>query len=232
MFQDRATYEVAPMTSDTPRAVKRRRLADRREKERAQYEARKVAFQCTRCGVDVRHLADQLCPECRAYANTQTRESTRKLSATRRKKKQCARCGRPSPDRYECIPCLARRGQAPLRTLNQTLNPTTQTPARWHTEGKRNQVRQVTEGDGRTRNRNTGRGRPGGIGNQGNDELDARLLQRELESAIAELAYAHSPEVKAKPRLQARDILHTALSRLHLVQRLLMQILQRHRYVQ
>lgn len=203
-------------------------MTDRASSQRLRYAERKAGTECTRCSEP--HTEDS--PYCAAHLASEVeriRKAVAKLRADRRAGRRCIDCNKRSR-RKRCRACHRRKRGGVTAKVQGVTQPKIPRPT-WATDGARNQVRAITEADGRTRNRLVGRSRRGGIGNAANDELDVRLVQRELETAITALAYAHSPEVKAMPRIQARDILHAALARLNLAQRLLGEILARHKYL-
>jgi hypothetical protein len=222
MFTTEATYAsegIATVSTPERPKTRRQRLADRRAKERAEYERRKLAEECTRCGVSVVGRGDQLCAECREYANSKTAASSKRLAADRRRKKQCARCGRPSPDRYECIPCLASRGKAPLRTHNQTLNQGAPISHGAIHASARTEVAWTVEGDGRRRRRGRGRGVRGHPSRADTDAFDMRIMRTELERAEVALVAYHQDENQDRPRIQKEGPLREVLGHLGLLRR-------------
>lgn len=191
--------------------TRKQRRAAKREYDAQRYQERLAGPLCLRCPKP-KEPDSSYCADCGPTVLAAARAQMKERRAQLRDAGCCDACGRPKGKTVVPLPLGA--------------------PARWHTEGRKPKVRvAITEGDGRTRYRSIGQGRRGRITHADNDEQDTKLVQRELEAAAAALAYAHSPEVKAMPRIQARDILHAALSRLHLVQRLLGEILSRHKYV-
>jgi hypothetical protein len=210
MFQEQQVS-----VSDEPPNVPRRLPRGRRAKERAEYERRKTAGECTRCQADVRALDNQLCGPCREYAKVKTAASTKRLRANRRLKKQCARCGGPSPDRYECARCSG---------VNPTVNPHARSR---HSVIHAARTRAVTEGDGRTRNRGVGRGKRGHPSRADEDAWCLRTLQKEIGLAVAAVEASHSPAVALLPRFQRDAVVQDALSHLELLERQLEELVDR-----
>jgi hypothetical protein len=220
-----------------PRRTRRQRLADRRERGRLEYERRKLDEKCTRCGVSVRGSDDQLCSACRARVNAKKATSAKRLAADRRRKKQCARCGRPSPDRYECIPCLAKLGRAPLATPDPTLD---QSHGAIHASRidplsllRRPQVIDaITEGDGRTRTRSRGSGKRGGANQTAFvvDGQDLRYAREALDKAILGMVDSHGPHNAELGRAQKLALRRSWQSLADLARRHLDELLERGGY--
>lgn len=222
MFQETIAYDAGgwPVNDPVrPKQTRRKRLADRRAKERSEYERRKLAEECTRCSVSVRGRDDQLCPGCREAINVAKRASSSRLAARRRAKKQCARCGRPSPDRYECVRCLSKLGRAPLPTPDPTLDPAAPISHRAVHASARAELEWKVEGDGRRRRRGRGRGSRGHPSRAQEDATDLLGLHMEIERAQVAFAHYHSPEVQELPRIQRAAALEAALGHLELAER-------------
>lgn len=215
MFQASVAYDgEAGAVSDTARPLtKKQRRALKRERDAAQYASRKEAGLCVRCA-DPAADGSLWCSSCGPVVRERIRLRNQQVAKERRAAGQCVTCGHD------------KRGRKQL--ISQAAIPPS--PARWHTEGRKVQVRQVTEGDGRTRNRGVGQDRRGRMSRSAEDEQDLRLAQAEMEAAIRALAHAHSPQVKLLPVKQREATMEAALARLHLTQRLIVEILNRHKY--
>lgn len=165
------------------RTEKLRALRDARSAaRRAVYAERKDAGLCTRCG-KVHVVDDQLCKRCSRKVTRARNASMRGLYKMRRKKKQCTRCGRKSPDRVECLVCLARRGELPIesrpppdRTLNQT------------------RTDRVVEADGYERKRFVGQARRGAPSRETEDRWDLQSAKTSIERAFEGYAVAGDME--------------------------------------
>ncbi len=234
MFDCQATYadDRGSLVSETtrPKLTRKQRLTDRRSKERAQYEERKLAQQCTKCGVASPDAA--LCPECLATERARTKSAIKQLRATRRARRQCVRCGRAS-ERYECLDCLRRVGRAPIATVTPTVTPAMPISHGALHAGRRPPLtRRVFEagGDGYnpgTRNRYVGRGRKGMPTRRETDELDIRVMRSEMDRGADALLHWHGEEIQNLPRIQRDAALRDALSHLELMGRQLDELVER-----
>ena len=104
-------------------------MAEARSYQMEKYYARKAMGRCPRCGkklpADEEHImcadcragvrqlaaynAAKMTDEQRAELNAKAREKQKKIRERLRAEGRCADCGAPSPDRYFCAACTAKR---------------------------------------------------------------------------------------------------------------------------
>lgn len=198
-----------PLTRKQRRAA---RQAWRREYQAARYQERLAGPLCMRAGcTSAKADGSAYCAHCEPEVKERRAANEEARRARFAAKGLCPYCRLPKQ----------------RNTMVQLAAHPVATPARWHTDGKRNVVRQVTEGDGRTRNRSSGRGKRGGMGNAANDELDAKLARAEFDRFEQAIAILHSPEVQALGRLERDSAARAALAHLDLHDRLVEQIRDR-----
>lgn len=197
--------------------TRRQRLLTRRERDRAEYERRKAAEECTKCCASVKGTDDQLCPSCRGTKKTADASSIQRQRTARRKKKQCARCGRPSPDRYECEECARAAGRLPLQRAPGSVGPAVGPVSHGAIHAARRAAATAVDSDGRTRYH--GRGKRGHPSRADVDAFDVRIMRTELDRAEVALAAYHDAANQDGPRIQRDEPLHEALGHLDLVSR-------------
>lgn len=176
---------------------------------------RKIALQCTECGVDSPDA--EVCPTCRAKANARQT----KWRAARRGRRLCVDCGKRSKTR-RCRPCKRKGVTEPRRGVDGA--------ARDPDHG----FRTVTEvdgryADGRIRTRYVGRGSRGAPSRaqlEAEDERTLRIAAREMLRAADLVAEANAigDEMSRLQRVEAR---RSALSPAIPAARLALAVLRR-----
>lgn len=182
------------------------------------YEDRKLAGICTYPGCESPCGDESLRCERHASADRSYDAARRaKDKARRRADRACMRCGHPKRKAGSkwCLRCLIQLGR--LRADHQKQH-----------QKHAPKFRQVTEGDGRTRNRYIGHGKRGAQSTAANDAQDLVDILKCIEKCRDGLvAVAAEPDLG---RIERKAAEHAALSHLHLATRLAGDVFIRHRY--
>lgn len=192
--------------------------ADRRAHDRAVYLARKVASLCTRCGDPVSD--GQFCRPCGKAIRKLRNQHAGVLRARRRRKGQCARCGRKSK-RYECFGCLLKLGRLPRSvipsTTDQTVDPVQGNDTR-------------AEVDGYERQRYHGRARRGAPSRDQADSTDLLMARSSFARAEAALGFLRGSASEGMSTIDRSEARKAAMAHLDLCSRTLNEILARNRF--
>lgn len=201
--------EIAPVTGKQRDA--------RRERARKQYEARKLAEQCVKCGSPA--AADSLWCEKHGPAVLEAaRVNAKRRRARRRAARECVTCGRPRDGQKTVVPTLPiSHGVVHAQSKAARIAAATTTSFESATAASR----------AGTRTRFHGRARKGPPTSAETDAWDLRTLRAELELAAGAVDASHLPEVKALPRIQRDAVVNEALSHLGLLERQLDELVNR-----
>lgn len=192
----------------------------RAERDRDRYADKKASGECIKC--DHPAATDSLwCGRHGAEAQESARAGMKRIAAIRRAAGLCTKCGQARPPkgkRKRLIPSV----------------PIPATAAAWHTEGKRVTARTTRSleknGDPANwgfRTRFHGQGHRGHPSREQEDAWDLRSIGKELELGATALAYWHSAEVQAMPRIQRDAVLRDALAHFDLIDRQIEELVAR-----
>lgn len=183
------------------------------------YEDRKLGDRCCYGSCPKPKTDDSdYCAEHRDKRRERSKLAMRAIRKQKRKDRKCLWCPKKAMvGRWSCPACTIKVGDR----LREVVTPIVSMKA--------DRVRAVTEGDGRTRLRYIGQGKRGAQSVAANDTQDLADILKLTQRCKDGLAFMAAQLEIGRQQRKAGE--HEALGFLHLAQRLIGDVLQRHRYV-
>jgi len=212
-----SSAERAPIVSDGDATPSGKRTVKQDGYWSDQYQARKEAGVCTRCGDPNLDDDTQVCAACRSYLRQHVKSAIKRLRKARRKAKQCAYCGKAS-ERYACPVCKVKTGRSPRRkqTVKQERIAARLIP--WE-----NSPQNV----GRVRLRGGKKGRRS-VGDENCTDFDQ--MEKDLVRARNSDEYLRSADVQQMPPIQRDEARRAAMDWVALVVRTGVELLVRNKH--